>query len=97
MVSYLTLSCYKAFGNDNLIQYKKYNQVLSCTSQSKISKAPLLGRCFIGLILENSRRVNRNGGYRKPNARLLFQEDYLNKIRIFIGNVENDVLVELTE
>lgn len=66
------------------------DDILRCTSQCKISKAPLSDHCFIDLVLEPTRMRRSSRGYWKFNASLLNKDKYCDKIRHIITDIKND-------
>ena len=70
------------------------DDILRCTSYTKISKAPLSDHCFIDLVLEPKMKEVRNKGYWKFNARLLQNEEYCNEIRDIIKENKNNDSIE---
>lgn len=64
------------------------DNILKYVSKSSISKAPLTDHCFIDLVLEPSTKQTRNKSYWKFNAFLLQNEEFCNKIRELIRDIE---------
>jgi len=64
------------------------DNILKYASKSAISKAPLMDHCFIDLVLQPTTKHFRNKGYWKFNAFLLQNEEFCNKIKALIRDIE---------
>jgi len=64
------------------------DNILKYASKSAISKAPLTDHCFIDLVLQPTTKHFRNKGYWKFNAFLLQNEEFCNKIKALIRDIE---------